>query len=58
MMLILDKIVMEAAFLNEILIHGEQEVADCLKHIKKHRIQMEIDNLIHESKEAEKMFDY
>ncbi len=54
----LRKIVMEAALVERDPDHGEQEVADCLKHIKKHRIQMEIDNLIHESKEAEKMFDY
>lgn len=54
----LRKIVMEAALVERDPDHGEQEVADCLKHIKKHRLQMEIDNLIHESKEAEKMFDY
>lgn len=54
----LRKIVMEAALVERDPDHGDQEVADCLKHIKKYRIQMEIDNLIHESKEAEKMFDY
>ncbi|WP_431029763.1 DNA primase [Lysinibacillus sp. LZ02] len=54
----LRKIVMEAALVERDPDHSEQEMADCLKHIKKHRIQLEIDQLIHESKEAEKMFDY
>ncbi|WP_332646900.1 DNA primase [Lysinibacillus sp. 54212] len=54
----LRKIVMEAALVERDPDHGDQEIIDCLKHIKKHRIKIEIDNLIHERNEAEKMFDY
>lgn len=54
----LRKIVMEAALVERDPDHGDQEINDCLKHIKKHRIKVEIDNLIHERNEAEKMFDY
>ncbi|MEO4052273.1 DNA primase [Solibacillus sp. CAU 1738] len=54
----LRKIVMEAALVERDPDHAEAEIADCLKHIKKHRIQMEIDTLCHDQKEAEKMHEY
>ncbi len=53
----LRKIIMESALVERDPDYGEQEVSDCLKHLKKYRLQMEIDQLMHDSKEAEKMFD-
>lgn len=53
----LRNIIMEAALAERDPDNGDQEFADSLKHIQKHRLQMEIDQLMHESKEAEKMFD-
>ncbi|MCT6922564.1 DNA primase [Metasolibacillus sp.] len=54
----LRKIVMEAALAERDPEHAEAEIADCLKHLKKHRIQLEIDALRQQQTEAEKMHEY
>ena len=54
----LRKIVMEAALMELDEDHQDAEINDCLKQLEKHRILHEIDQLVQESKEAEKMFDY
>lgn len=54
----LRKIVMEAALMELDEDHQEAEINDCLKQLEKHRIMQQIDQLIQESKEAEKLFDY
>lgn len=54
----LRKIVMDAALVERDPDHSEAEITDCLKQIKKHRIQMEIDTLRHDQMEAEKMHEY
>ncbi len=54
----LRKIVMEAALTERDPEHAEEEIVDCLKHLKKHRIKTEINKLIHDSQEAEKMHEH
>ncbi|RKJ07925.1 DNA primase, partial [Butyricicoccus sp. 1XD8-22] len=54
----LRKIVMEAALTERDPNHVEAEIADCIKQIKKHRIENEINRLIHDSQEAEKMHEH
>lgn len=54
----LRKIVMEAALVESDPDHAEAEIADCLKQLKKHRIEAEIKKLLHESQEAEKMHEH
>ncbi|MGN7388541.1 DNA primase [Sporosarcina sp. SAFN-015] len=51
----LRKVVMEAAMLERDPEFAEQEIKDCIHHLNKHRIIRRIDEMIHESKEAEKM---
>lgn len=54
----LRKIVMEAALMERDPDHAEEEILDSLRQLKKHRIEMEIKQKIHESKEAEKRYEY
>ena len=54
----LRKVVMEAAMLERDPEFAEQEINDCIHHLKKHRIIRQIDDMMHESKEAEKMNDH
>ena len=54
----LRKVVMEAAMLERDPEFAEQEIDDCIHHLKKHRIIRRIDDMMHESKEAEKMNDH
>ncbi|MBD7983129.1 DNA primase [Sporosarcina sp. Sa2YVA2] len=54
----LRKIVMEAAMLERDPGFAEQEIHDCIHHLKKHHVTLKIDMMMHESKEAEKMKDY
>lgn len=54
----LRKVVMEAAMLDRDPEFAEQEFSDCIHHLKKHKIRRRIEEMLHESKEAEKMNDY
>lgn len=54
----LRKIVMAAALMERDPDHAEEEVHDCLRQLKKYRIEMEISQKIHESKDAEKRYEY
>ena len=54
----LRKIVMEAALVERDPDQAEAEIADCLKQLQRHRIQLKIDKLIHDQKEAEKMHEH
>lgn len=54
----LRKIVMEAALLEHDPEQAEAEITDCLRQLKKHRIELEIKKLLHESQEAEKMHEH
>lgn len=54
----LRKTVMEAAMLERDPEYAEQEIHDCIHHLERHRIKRKIDQMMHESKEAEKMNDY
>lgn len=54
----LRKIVMEAAMLERDPEFAELEITDCIHHLEKHQILRRIDEMMHESKEAEKMNDY
>lgn len=53
----LRKIVMEAALSERDPEHETEEVMDCLRHIRKYRIELRIKRKLHEAKEAEKMSD-
>lgn len=53
----LRKLVMETTLAERDPDHPEEEVADCLKHLQKHRVEQEIDLKIQQSKEAEKQHD-
>ncbi len=53
----LRKIVMEAALSERDPEHETEEVMDCLRHIRKYRIEQQIERKLHEAKEAEKMTD-
>ncbi|MFS0689767.1 DNA primase [Sporosarcina sp. 179-K 8C2 HS] len=54
----LRKVVMEAAMLDRDPEFAEQEIEDCVHHLNKHRIIRRIDEMMHDSKEAEKMNDH
>lgn len=54
----LRKIVMEAALIERDPEFKEAEIEDCLKQLKKHRIKLEIEKLMHDSQEAERMHEY
>ena len=51
----LRKLVMEATLTERDPEHAREEVSDCLRQINKHRIELQIQLKMHESKEAEKM---
>lgn len=53
----LRKLVMEATLTERDPEHAREEVSDCLRQINKHRIELQIQLKMHESKEAEKMQD-
>ncbi|MBB4825749.1 DNA primase [Sporosarcina luteola] len=52
------KIVMEAAMMDRDPDHAEQEVTDCIQHLEKQRVIRKIDEMLHQSREAEKMNDH
>ncbi|GKV68056.1 DNA primase [Sporosarcina sp. NCCP-2716] len=54
----LRRLVLEAASAERDPEHAGQEVEDCVRHLKKHRIQQLIEQKMHESKDAEKMNDH
>lgn len=54
----LRKIVMESAYIDRDPEHGEAEIADCLKQIEKRRLELQIEQLKHNQKEAEKMHEH
>ncbi|MHA6259467.1 DNA primase [Sporosarcina sp. CAU 1771] len=54
----LRKIVLEAAMTERDPEHAEEEIADCIRHLEKYRIDLQIREKMHKSKEAEKMKDY
>ena len=54
----LRKIVMEASLVERDPDHAEAEVTDSLRQLQKYRIEQEINEKMHESKEAEKMHEY
>lgn len=51
----LRKVVMEAAMLERDPDFAEQEIEDCIHHLNRQRIVRHIEEMMHESKEAEKM---
>lgn len=51
-------IVMEAAMLEFEAEYAEQEIEDCIQHLRKYRIEMTIKEKMHESKEAERTNDH
>lgn len=51
---VLRAIVMEAAILECDADHAEQEIEDCIQHLRKYRTEMTILEKMHESKEAER----
>ncbi len=53
----LRKLVMEATLTERDPEHAREEVSDCLRQINKHRIELQIQLKMHESKEAEKLLD-
>ncbi|MGE7666517.1 DNA primase [Ureibacillus composti] len=54
----LRKIVMEAALVEQDPDHVEAEISDSLRQLRKHRIEVEITKLLHDSQEAEKMHEH
>lgn len=54
----LRRIVLEAAVIERDPEHAEQEVGDCVTHLKKYRVQQVITQKMHESKDAEKINDH
>ncbi|RHW38563.1 DNA primase [Lysinibacillus yapensis] len=54
----LRKLVMEAALAEHDPDQAEAEISDCIKQLKKHRIELEIQKLLHDSQEAEKMHEH
>ncbi len=54
----LRKIVMEAAYIDRDPEHGDAEITDCMRHIEKRRLELQIEQLIHKQKEAEKMHEH
>lgn len=53
----LRKLVMETALTERDPEHADEEIADCLTHLQKHRIEQQIKLKIQQSKEAEKQHD-
>ncbi|AQQ52977.1 DNA primase [Planococcus lenghuensis] len=53
----LRKLVMEAAMAENDPEYAEAELTDCLRHLQKHRIKLEIQQKMQQSKEAEKQHD-
>lgn len=53
----LRKLVMETALSERDPEHADEEIADCLKHLQKHRVEQQINLKIQQSKEAEKQHD-
>lgn len=53
----LRKLVMETAMIDRDPEHADEEIADCLKHLEKHRVEQQIKLKIQQSKEAEKQHD-
>lgn len=51
----LRKVVLESALIDRDPEHEEEEIADCIKQLRKHRIELEIIKLMNETKEAEKL---
>jgi DNA primase len=54
----LRKIVMEAAYIDRDPENGEAEINDCIKRIEKHRVELQIEQLKHDQKEAEKLHEH
>jgi DNA primase len=54
----LRSIIMEAAKVERNPDNTDVEIADCLKHLQKHRLQQKIESLMQEQGEAEKMHEY
>ncbi|MCM3637383.1 DNA primase [Sporosarcina luteola] len=54
----LRKVVMDAAMLERDPDFAEQEIEDCIQHLKRQRLIRRIEEMMHESKEAEKMNDH
>lgn len=54
----LRKVVMDAAMLERDPDFAEQEIEDCIHHLNRQRIIRRIEEMMHESKEAEKMNDH
>jgi DNA primase len=53
----LRKLVLETTLAERDPEHPEEEIADCLKHLEKHRVEQQITLKIQQSKEAEKQHD-
>ncbi|TWT09104.1 DNA primase [Planomicrobium sp. CPCC 101079] len=53
----LRKLVMETTLAERDPEHAEEEIADCLKHLVKHRVEQQITLKMQQSKEAEKQHD-
>ncbi|MDN7245788.1 DNA primase [Planococcus shenhongbingii] len=53
----LRKLVLETTLSERDPEHGDEEIADCLKHLEKHRVEQQISLKIQQSKEAEKQHD-
>lgn len=54
----LRNVVMEAAMMDRDPNFKEAEIQDSLKQLKRHRIELEIEQLMHDSQEAEKMHEH
>ncbi|KXH87414.1 DNA primase [Sporosarcina sp. HYO08] len=54
----LRRIVLEAAMVERDPEHADEEIDDCIDHLKTYRVKMMIQEKMHESKEAEKMNDH
>lgn len=54
----LRRIVMEAALIERDPEFKEAEIQDSLKQLKKHRLKLEIEKLMHDSQEAERMHEH
>lgn len=54
----LRKIVLEAAMTERDPEHTDEEIGDCIRYLEKYRVELKIQEMMHKSKEAEKMNDY
>ncbi|MER2088461.1 MAG: DNA primase [Sporosarcina sp.] len=54
----LRKVVLQSAMVERDPEHAEEEIADCIRHLKRYRISLTIQSKMHESKEAEKKNDH